>query len=168
VIVHCGCVALVSGEPLSPGTACAPWSAVLASVGCAADASNCVLSARVYQAAADALHQAVAEPTLLDSQVVLLNTLAHARIPAAHVTAAIDTNTGTVTLSTTGGAALFVTVTSTAQGRFADNVLLLLPHMPLTVNFLPLVAGERPTPANTRIDHVAMYTRGGTSAVIAK
>lgn len=59
-----------------------------------------------------------------------------------------------------GGAALYATLTSTAQGRFSDNSVLVTPARPVELSFVPFIAGEAATAQNTRVEHVALYTTG--------
>jgi hypothetical protein len=53
-----------------------------------------------------------------------------------------------------------VTLTSTAQGRFSNNAMLVTPAQPVELSFVPFIAGEVANAQNTRVEHVALYTTG--------
>jgi hypothetical protein len=60
----------------------------------------------------------------------------------------------------TDAPALFVTLTTLAQGRFSDNAFLLLPGSPRTVQYVPFV---QPTDLDVlrttlRLEHAGSYT----------
>ena len=60
-----------------------------------------------------------------------------------------------------GGVALYVTLTTLAEGRFGDNAFLLTPHMgEVTVPFVPVGAAGADVALLTsslRVEHLAMY-----------
>jgi beta-mannosidase len=66
---------------------------------------------------------------------------------------------GTVDITvTTDKVAVYVTLTTLANGRFSDNAFLLLPTKPMSVQFLPF--GELDTAklqSSLRVEHVASY-----------
>lgn len=58
----------------------------------------------------------------------------------------------------TDAPAVFVTLTTLAQGRFSDNALLLLPQSPLTVRFIPFDTLDlNLLKSSLRVEHVASY-----------
>lgn len=152
------CAATGTPAP-SGGAACPSWSTVLAAVnlGCSPDGSDCLLTTRLADTAGASL----------DAHTLLLTSPALMRLPSSSVTATLGAaradGSTPVTLSAQGGAALYVTLTSTAQGRFSDNAVLVLPGRDVQLSFLPWLPGEVVTPANTRVEHVAIYTGQGTA-----
>ena len=75
-------------------------------------------------------------------------------------TVATATNVdGTVDITvTTDKVAVYVTLTTLANGRFSDNAFLLLPNKPIVVQFLPF--GELDATklqSSLRVEHVATY-----------
>merc|ERR1711865_638676 len=58
----------------------------------------------------------------------------------------------------TDHAALFVTLTTLAQGRFSDNAFLLLPGSPRQFQFVPFPGFDHAVLTKTlRVEHVATY-----------
>lgn len=98
----------------------------------------------------------------------LLAPLWKVQLPPTTVTAAVGAPAadGTVPITLTASAtALFVHLTTLAQGRFSDNSLILLPGNTV-VSFLPwgpLDVGLLTT--SLRVEHVKMYGVNGTAAV---
>jgi beta-mannosidase len=133
-------------------TACPPWPTILAAAGCATDGSDCI----ALLAIADATGTQVVD------NFELLNVPSQYTLPAAQVTFAIGAPAadGTVPITLTASAtALFVTLTTLAQGRFSDNALLLTPGA-TTVSFIPWAGFDAAQLASSlRVEHVASYAR---------
>jgi hypothetical protein len=63
-----------------------------------------------------------------------------------------------IVLETSGNPALFVTLTTLADGRFSDNAVLLRPGAPRTVTFIPFGPLDMALlAASLRVEHLAMY-----------
>jgi beta-mannosidase len=65
-----------------------------------------------------------------------------------------------ITVTADGGAALFVTLTTLAQGRFSDNAFLLPPGdaAAVTIDFLPFGPLDADALATTlRVEHFGLY-----------
>jgi len=101
---------------------CAPWAALLPAAGCAADGSDCVAMLELRDASSGAL--------LADNFELLAPPYALA-LPNATVAAAVGAvapDGASVHVALTASAtALFVTLTTAAQGRFSDNAFIMAP-----------------------------------------
>ena len=84
----------------------------------------------------------------------------------AHVTATVAgaaNPDGTVNVTLTADAvALWVSLTTLAQGRFSDNSILLLPGVPRVLQFVPFRSGTAAEDLKTlrsslRVEHYAQY-----------
>jgi len=132
--------------------ACPPWSALLPAAGCAADGSDCVALLEVRDAAG----------ALVADNFELLAPPAALRLPAAAVTFALGAPAadGSVPVTLSASAtALFVTLTTLAQGRFSDNALILGPGN-TTVAFLPWEGFDAGVLASSlRVEHLGAYAR---------
>jgi beta-mannosidase len=140
------------------GRVCPTLQSVLPGAGCAADGSDCVLL----------LNLTTTGGVFVVDNFELLAPLWKVQLPPATVTAAVGAPAadGTVPITLTASAtALFVHLTTLAQGRFSDNSLILLPGNTV-VSFLPwgpLDVGLLTT--SLRVEHVKMYGVNGTAAV---
>lgn len=138
---------------------CPAWPAVLPGAGCAADGSDCVLLLNLTSAAGGA--------RIVDN-FELLAPLWRVQLPPATVAAAVGAPAadGSVPITLTASAtALFVHLTTLAQGRFSDNSLILLPGSTV-VSFLPWGPLDVALlTASLRVEHVKMYGVNGTAAV---
>eukprot|EP01046_Picozoa_sp_COSAG06_P020940 COSAG06_NODE_1554_length_9117_cov_3.864050_1_plen_1209_part_00 len=109
---------------------------VLRDAGCAVTGDDCVLIASVIRSGS-------AEPettnTILLAMPVDLRLAPSVIVNATIMSASEAEGTAVITLQASGGVALFVTLTASANGRFSDNSLLLLPDKPTDVRFLPFV-----------------------------
>jgi len=100
---------------------------------------------------------------LVSSNIVLLAPPAALALPAANVAVVVagaPNADGTVDVTlTTDATALYVTLTTLAQGRFSDNALLLLPGAPRVVKYMPFTATTDIDVLTTtiRVEHVASY-----------
>ena len=136
---------------------CELWAQVLPRVGCAHDGSDCVLLLRVTDSATG---------QLLAENFELLAPVWRLALPAASVKAAVGAPQadGSVPITLTASAtALFVHLTTLAQGRFSDNSLLLAPG-DTVVSFLPwgpLDAGL--LQSSLRVEHVQLYGVNSTA-----
>lgn len=137
---------------------CPAWAALLPAAGCAADGSDCVLLLELTPAAGGAP---------LAENFELLAPLWRVQLPPAAVAAAVGAPAadGSVPITLSASAtALFVHLTTLAQGRFSDNSMLLRPGN-TTVSFLPwgpLDVGL--LESSLRVEHVKMYGVNGTAA----
>ena len=147
------------GAGAAAAGACTPWAALLPPLGCAPAGSDCIAL----------LELRGADGALLAENFELLAApFALAFPPAATVTAAVaaaPAADGSVAVTLTASAtALFVTLTTQAQGRFSDNALL-LPPGDTVVAFLPWGPLNATLLASTlRVEHVALYGVNTTGA----
>jgi hypothetical protein len=148
---------------------CQTWTNLLPQYGCNSSGSDCLLLVGITSDSVSS-GGALVQRQLSYSNPVLLATpsqmLAH--LPAAIVQARVGTTLGpdgsrcAIELST-DHTALFVVLTTLAQGRFSSNVLVLTPQLsPLTVEFIGF--GGSPVDrdllqSSLRVEHVAMYAR---------
>ena len=102
---------------------CPSWSHVLAAAGCAADGSDCLLNCTVVDASGRGL---VSNPSLLAAPVTMLSKLPPVTLAATVEEPPWSASTGhsnspiRVTVTSTAPA-LFVTLSTLAQGRFSRN-----------------------------------------------
>jgi beta-mannosidase len=101
--------------------------------------------------------------SLVSSNLVLYAPPVYLSLPAANVAfnvASAPNADGTVDVTvTTDAPALFVTLTTLAQGRFSDNAFLLLPGDPRVIQYIPFVSPTDIDVLTTtvRVEHVASY-----------
>ena len=136
---------------------CAAWPAALAALGCAADGSDCVLRAALFDGAGASV-DAHADLLAIPAALVLPRARVHAfvsptRNPDGSVSVYLNTN----------ATAVFVTLTTTEQGVFDDNAFLLTTaECPRIVNLLPIIGAGAVEPAalvaSLRIEHLAIYS----------
>ena len=113
----------------SPG-ACANYTTILRGAGCATDGSDCILLVELRSTAgAD-----------VDISHELLTIPGNMKLPRAAVTAVVldpapDATSATVQV-TTDAPALYVTLTTLAQGRFSKNAVLLRSNSTLDISFV--------------------------------
>jgi hypothetical protein len=135
---------------------CTPWVALLPSLGCAANGSDCVLLMELRDGASGAV---VAENFALFAPPFLLSTLPRANVTIVSVgppsgqpmsiTAQIVLHSDAV--------ALFVHLTTGAPGRFSDNSVILRPGNS-TIEFLAWGALDIGLLSSTlRVEHVSAY-----------
>ena len=145
---------------MSPAGDCShtSWAEVLTAAGCASNGTDCYVLSRV---------------TAPDGSVVaenpqLLEVPGRLAFPSASVVAVVSdapNPDGSVNVQLQSSAtALFVTLTTAAQGRFDPNVIMMPGVSNTTIRFIPFVA----TPLDLellreslRIDHVAAYSVRG-------
>lgn len=143
---------------LGGGTApdkCDSMASVLPTLGCAADGSDCIL-----------VHNLTAEGTeaIADENFGLLAPPGSLKLPTGvsvgvTVTGVINPDGTAEVVVTSTGPALFVTLTSLAQGRFSENVL----HMPSagsrTIAFVPFGGPVQMDvlATSTRVEHLGLY-----------
>jgi hypothetical protein len=132
--------------------ACPAWPSILASSGCATDGSDCIALLAIVDTTGKQIYD----------NFELLNVPSQYNLPQAQVTFAIGSPAadGSVPITLTASAtALFVTLTTLAQGRFSDNALLLSPGA-TTVSFIPWAGFDAALLASSlRVEHVASYAR---------
>ena len=137
-------------------------AAALMLAGCAANGSDCgVVVALDDASTGEPLSRSffmVALPRALSlNRGVAVNVTVGALVP--------DGESVPVTLTVTGGAALFVVLSTLAQGRFADNAWPLLAPGVSQTSFVPIVPAANGGPAidgallaaSVRVDHLAMH-----------
>lgn len=134
---------------------CPSWASVLPSVGCAPDGSDCVVLLALKDAAG----------ALAADNFELLTPPYNMLLPAATVTFSIGApaadNSVPITI-TTDKTALFVVLTTLAQGRFSDNAIHILPGS-TTVEFLPWGPLELDVlKSSLRLEHIAQYPLNAT------
>lgn len=138
---------------------CPPWSAVLPTAGCAPDGSDCLVLLSLKDAAG----------TLVADNFELLTPPYKMSLPAATVTAAAGTPAadGTVPIVLTSDkTALFVVLTTLAQGRFSDNAVIIAPGQ-TTLSFIPWGPLELALlTSSLRVEHVAMYPMNATLSAV--
>ena len=136
-----------------PPAACAPWSSVLPTVGCAGNGTDCVLSLSVTTGDGELSYN-----TQLLTVPGHLSMATDTRVTLA-VGAEAPDGSIPITITVTGsGPALFVTLFTLANGRFSDNALpVMFPGME-TVQFLPFLPGQAGALASSlRVDHLAKF-----------
>lgn len=135
---------------------CASVSSVLSDAGCAADGTDCLLSTQTTSVTG----------ALSDSDWALLSTpsqiAAAGALPRAHVSATVagaPLADGSVPIAvTTDAPALFVTLTTLAQGRFEPNFITLPAAGTTTLRFLPFAGFDlAELEQSLRVDHAARY-----------
>lgn len=118
------------------GAACPPWATLLAAHGCDPGGGDCVLNATLVDAASGAA--AAANPSLLAPAKATKPFLSPDPAVAAELSAppahAGDPIGVTVRCS---APALFVTLTTAAQGYFSENAFLVTPAEPRRLVFVP-------------------------------
>ena len=148
--------------PPPPGPFCDGPGAALLSAGCAANGSDC----GVLVALDDATTGAPLSRTFFMQSLPRGLALNRAVTVAASIGAlAPDGASVPVSLTVSGGAALYVVLTTLAQGRFVDNAWPLLAPGTTTTAFVPIVPASHGGPpinvtllaASLRIDHLAMH-----------
>jgi hypothetical protein len=152
-------------DGVSASWLCKPWAQVLPAVGCAADGSDCAALLQLTEGGSQrAVPQAgsagAPSAPLLAENFELLAPVWRLALPQASVTAAVGAPAadGSVPISLSASAtALFVHLSTLAQGRFSDNSLLLLPGL-TSVSFLPWGALDLPLlKSSLRVEHVQLY-----------
>eukprot|EP01047_Picozoa_sp_COSAG01_P027786 COSAG01_NODE_1845_length_9070_cov_16.651806_5_plen_195_part_00 len=140
------------GKPTPPAV-CLGWQALLPTIGCTASGTNCVITATVTDVANGAVLasnvQLLTPPGKLNaSRTVRITALvgeANATDGSVPVTITAASGSG----SGGGGApALFVTLSTAANGRFDDNFLTLLQGSRV-LRFLPFAPDQRDVLAHT-------------------
>ena len=157
--------------PVPPELACRPWKTTTfwTAAGCAGDGSNCLLDIQVTSASQS---QPGRRRSSSGAAVVSWSTLPfvppkHMHLPnGAVVTVAVaaEPTAGQadhvkITL-TADATALYVVLTTSAQGRFSDNVLTVRPGIPAVVDFIswdgPLnKTGIARMQGTLRVEHLA-------------
>jgi len=137
---------------------CTSWAKVLPTVGCAADGSDCVLLLALTENDSGAV---------LAENFELLAPVWRLALPPAVVTAQVGSQQadGSVPITLTASAtAMFVHLTTLAQGRFSDNSLILAPGVS-TVSFIPWGPLDAALLSSSlRVDHVMLYGVNGTAS----
>ena len=137
---------------------CPSWASLLPSAGCAADGSDCVVLLSLTDATG----------ALAADNFELLTPPYNMALPGATVTFAIGAPAadGSVPITlTTDKTALFVVLTTLAQGRFSDNAIHILPGATV-VDFIPwgpLDAGL--LKSSLRVEHIAQYPMNATKGL---
>ena len=143
---------------VDPAGACADWPALLPAAGCAAGGGDCLALLELRDAASGAL---LAENwALLASPASTSFPSAAAVALAAAVGEPDAAGEVPITLSCQA-TAIFVTLTTLAQGRFSDNAIIIPGPGNATVNFVPWgPLNLALLKSSLRVEHVALY---GTS-----
>ena len=146
------------GTPLSPVALCPSWETLLPTRGCAANGSDCVLLVRI---------SSTTLATPYSNVVLLAPPRAMLPLPRAVVTAVVAPTVDadgrsiniTVSAAADSGSALFVVLTTAAQGRFSTNAIVLPAGDNVVLQFLSSVGFlDRDLLAATlRVEHVAQY-----------
>ena len=110
-----------SSSSSSSSSVCQPWSAVLAAVGCLPDGADCFLNATVVDASGAALSS---NPSLLAPPAAMLKHLRPPQLAAAVETPAPPAGAPIRVTVTAAAPALFVTLSTLAQGRFSRNAFI--------------------------------------------
>lgn len=113
----------------TPG-ACASYATLLTAAGCAANGYDCLLTVSLSDAGG----------SVVDAHTVLLTIPANLALRPANVSVAIGDVTpdgASVALTVRADAvALFVTLTTLAQGRFSTNTFVVAPGAPVALSFI--------------------------------
>ena len=136
----------------SAAGACTQWPALLPTLGCAADGSDCIALLELRSASGGLL----ADNFELLTAPYRMAFPAAAQVSAAVASAPNGDGSVNITLSA-DSTALFVTLTTAAAGRFSDNAVILTPGAS-TVAFIPWGALDLGLLASSlRVEHVAMH-----------
>jgi len=132
-------------------TACPGWSPILTAHSCASDGSDCLALLDIRSNTGD---------LIIDNFELLTDPFSLA-LPSAQVTFAIGAVSpadGSVPITlTTDKTALFVSLTTLAQGRFTDNSILLIPGNTV-ISFIPWSTLDMTLLSSTlRVEHLASY-----------
>ena len=121
--------------------ACQPWSALLAAAGCKPDASDCLLDASIVDAGGATL---ASNPSLLAPPSLVLPALRAPALAFALEAPAPPAGAPIRVTVTAAAPALFVTLTTLAQGHFDRNAFFLAPgpDKAAVVNFVPLPGSD--------------------------
>jgi beta-mannosidase len=151
-----GFLCAMNSSSLSTGKPdhCPTFDALFAQVGCDHGAADCMLNVTV----------ASSQSAVMSRSILPLTKPSNLHLPAAHVTytvnaAAAGSSSVSVAL-TTSATALYVWLSTTEQGRFSDNALVLLPDKETVVEFLSFVktgTSSVDLEASLRVEHLAMY-----------
>jgi beta-mannosidase len=146
----------------SPFQSCQPVPAVLSAAGCAPSGADCVLLLSATNATGATVvdwWQLLTVPSnmTLDASAAVTATIAAAPAPD-----------GTLPITVTADAtAIFVTLTTLAQGRFSDNAFHVPKGASVTVSFIPFGDLDAGTLAATlRVEHFAQYQPGGVRPTV--
>ena len=148
--------------PPPPGPFCDNPGSALANVGCAGNGSDCAVVVALDDAATG---EPLSRTVFFWALPRALNFNAAAAVSASVGALAPDGESVPVTLTTTGGAALWVVMTTLAQGRFEENAWPLLAPGVSQTRFVPILPAARGGPpidvallaASLRVDHLAMH-----------
>lgn len=128
---------------------CTPWNTLLPSLNCNATGSDCIIDISVSDAKGNEI----------SNNVLALTVPKNLALPQTHVTFNVSANSNggaDITLQS-NAVAVYTILTTTAQGRFSDNVLLLLPGSTV-VTFIPYGSLDIATLKSTlRVEHVQLY-----------
>lgn len=134
-------------------SACATFESLLAKAACSADGSDCVMRVAVTADAPDTLAAGV----LLADNLLPLAPPSDMKLANATVTATVtstDSNP-TIRVTSSGGVALYVWLSTLADGRFEDNGFLLLPSAPREISFIPFQHFDpQVLRASLRVEHL--------------
>jgi beta-mannosidase len=133
---------------------CPPWSVILQTLGCATDGSNCIAMLTLRDSASG---------TLIAENFELLQPPSALVLPTTTVTATVSPSVnpdGSVDITlTTSNTAIFVTMTTLAQGRFSDNAIFLSPGN-TTISFIPWSTLDLALlTSSLRVEHAGTYPR---------
>jgi hypothetical protein len=113
------------------------------------DASTSILTATVT----------ASDGTVVSTHPILFTAPKNLKLPKANVQFTIGGTATAPTVSvTTDNVALYVTLTTLAQGRFSDNAFLLLAGETKELGFIPFVGFDlAQLKSSLRVEHVASY-----------
>ena len=133
---------------------CPSWSVILQKLGCATDGSDCVAMLTLRDSTSGALIAENFELLQPPSALALPNTVVTATVnPSINPDGSVD-----ITLSTSN-TAIFVTLTTLAQGRFSDNAIFLSPGN-TEISFIPWSTLDLALlTSSLRVEHAASYPR---------
>jgi len=124
---------------------CASWSDIYVSAGCKGP-GDCILTTSVLSS----------KGVNVATNFVPLSTPQLMVLPVPTISFKVDPSSGMITL-TTDKFALFVTLTTTAQGRFSENSFLMYPGT-MDVEFVWFAEKNIPElQSSLRVEHVQMY-----------
>jgi len=131
------------------GNNCDSWNSILTSAGCQNGKFDCIVTTSIQDTAGNSISE----------NFVPLTSPLHMILPTPTISFVVDSQ-GVVTLKS-DKFAIFVTLTTRAQGRFGDNAFLMYPgtkQVPFIWFGTPDVAILRST---LRIEHAQMYIKPG-------
>ena len=134
-------------------SACATFDSLLTKAACSSDGSDCVMRVTITAAAPETLDAGA----LLADNLLPLAPPSDMKLADVNVTCTITGTESdpTIRVTSVGGVALYVWLSTLADGRFEDNGFLLLPSAPREISFIPFQHFDpQVLHASLRVEHL--------------